>query len=370
MLWVNSFWSLSEVPHWLRHAAVGEDMLGFSDIIFPAFLFIVGASVPFAIENRLRKGDSLVKLLYHILIRSAALVILGIFTSNFGSYGAEATGIDRNHFALLMTLGVFMTWNAYPKSTGWKKHLFIALGMLGVVLLVYLAIIYRSKDGAHFELWGRWRILGLIGWTYLFCSLFYLIIRQRLWWHAGILALVVAGSILQTCGILPKILPIPFTILAFGVTGLVLSLLIVRYVFNRPSPRTFYILMAVIGVAMLGVGMLSHHFWIINKISATTTWFFYCCAIFFPLFGLLYWLADANGKADWFKWVLPAGTGALTCFMMEYIWDPIKNMIFNNPLLLPKFSVGTLGLLNSALYALLVILVVWLLSKIHIRLKL
>lgn len=40
MLWVNSFWSLSEVPHWLQHAARGEDMLGFSDVIFPAFLFI------------------------------------------------------------------------------------------------------------------------------------------------------------------------------------------------------------------------------------------------------------------------------------------------------------------------------------------
>ena len=48
MLWVNSFWSLSDVPHWLQHAARGEDMLGFSDTIFPAFLFIMGASVPLA----------------------------------------------------------------------------------------------------------------------------------------------------------------------------------------------------------------------------------------------------------------------------------------------------------------------------------
>ena len=43
MLWVNSFWSLSDVPHWLCHAEAGEDMLGFSDTIFPAFLFIMGA---------------------------------------------------------------------------------------------------------------------------------------------------------------------------------------------------------------------------------------------------------------------------------------------------------------------------------------
>ena len=57
MLWVNSFWSLSEVPHWLQHAARGEDMLGFSDTIFPAFLFIMGASVALAVAGRRAKGD-------------------------------------------------------------------------------------------------------------------------------------------------------------------------------------------------------------------------------------------------------------------------------------------------------------------------
>ena len=41
MLWVNSFWSLSEVPHWLRHAARDEDMLGLSETVFPALLFIL-----------------------------------------------------------------------------------------------------------------------------------------------------------------------------------------------------------------------------------------------------------------------------------------------------------------------------------------
>ena len=35
MIWVNDFWTLSNVPKWLMHATANEDYLGFSDIIFP-----------------------------------------------------------------------------------------------------------------------------------------------------------------------------------------------------------------------------------------------------------------------------------------------------------------------------------------------
>ncbi len=41
MIWVNDFWSLIDIPHWLQHMAAEDDALGFSDVIFPAFLFIV-----------------------------------------------------------------------------------------------------------------------------------------------------------------------------------------------------------------------------------------------------------------------------------------------------------------------------------------
>ncbi|MDR3058865.1 MAG: hypothetical protein LBU84_12090, partial [Prevotella sp.] len=38
MIFVNDLWSITGVPHWLEHAAADEDMLGFSDIVFPSFL--------------------------------------------------------------------------------------------------------------------------------------------------------------------------------------------------------------------------------------------------------------------------------------------------------------------------------------------
>ena len=52
MLWVNDFWTLKDIPKWLKHAGPEDDYLGFSDIIFPWFLFVMGMSIPFSIENR------------------------------------------------------------------------------------------------------------------------------------------------------------------------------------------------------------------------------------------------------------------------------------------------------------------------------
>lgn len=57
MIFVNDFWSVSGVPHWLEHAAASEDMLGFSDVVFPSFLFILGMSIPLAMESRMKKGE-------------------------------------------------------------------------------------------------------------------------------------------------------------------------------------------------------------------------------------------------------------------------------------------------------------------------
>jgi predicted acyltransferase len=57
MIFVNDLWTLSGVPDWLGHKDAHEDGMGLADVVFPAFLFIVGLSIPHAI-NPFEKGDS------------------------------------------------------------------------------------------------------------------------------------------------------------------------------------------------------------------------------------------------------------------------------------------------------------------------
>ena len=50
----------------------------FWDLIAPLFLFIVGLILPFAIQSRLRRGGSRKTILFHILRRTALLIVLGL----------------------------------------------------------------------------------------------------------------------------------------------------------------------------------------------------------------------------------------------------------------------------------------------------
>src|SRR6185436_15419171 len=79
MIFVNDLWSLNGIPAWLEHVERGVDGIGLADVVFPAFLFIVGLSLPYAINNRRQKGDTEFQLVTHALSRTIALLVMGVF---------------------------------------------------------------------------------------------------------------------------------------------------------------------------------------------------------------------------------------------------------------------------------------------------
>ena len=52
MIFVNDLWTLKGIPLWLEHTQANDDGMGLADSVFPAFLFIVGLSIPYAIAAR------------------------------------------------------------------------------------------------------------------------------------------------------------------------------------------------------------------------------------------------------------------------------------------------------------------------------
>ena len=58
---------------------------GFWDLIQPAFMFMAGCAIPYSYASRKAKGESTGKILFHVAIRSLALVLLGIFLSSSSS---------------------------------------------------------------------------------------------------------------------------------------------------------------------------------------------------------------------------------------------------------------------------------------------
>ena len=210
MLFVNDIPGLKNVPHWLMHAAADEDMLGFSDTIFPAFLFCMGMSVSFAIQNRYKKGDTTTQVIAHIFWRTVALIAMGLFSLNSG--GIEG-GLSHSWFTILMVIGFFLTWGVYPKAEGTKKALFTVMKVAGVVLLATL-VIYKDLNGKPFHT-SWWGILGLIGWTYAVCAGIYLFTRESLRKNAVAWFAVITLAVISHSGLIPeeygsRILLLPF----------------------------------------------------------------------------------------------------------------------------------------------------------------
>jgi heparan-alpha-glucosaminide N-acetyltransferase len=366
MIFVNDFWTLNGIPGWLEHAKATQDFLGFSDIIFPCFLFIVGMSVPYAIKNRLSKGDSRLKILYHIILRSIALLIMGFFTVNISDLNVQASGLTREWFEILMVVGFFLIWNIYPNAGNWRKYLFIGMKSAGVILLLVLAFVFKGGEtGSQTMTPQWWGILGLIGWTYLITAAIYLYSNKFPWALVGFWVLFTLLNIADHAQWLKTPIPGGGAFQGLSFAGIIASLLL-DYFKNNEKQRILPAVYAGVGLILLLAGWGLHSFFIISKVQATPTWVFICNAIAFGFLAVLFWIVDLKNKAHWFSIIKPAGTSTLTCYLIPYVYYNIAVYAFSLPVFL---KTGGIGLLKSAVYAFIIVAITFLLGKLKIKLK-
>ena len=369
MVFVNEFWKVFNVPHWLEHYATLEDGMGLSDIVFPMFLFAMGMSIPYALERRREKGFSTESTLGHILSRTFALLVMGAFICNQES--RPMTG-NRALWVLLMVVGFFLTWNQYGKDFKPAKWLKLS----GGILLAGLAICYRTPDGELFEgLW--WGILGQIGWMYLFCAITYLLCRERQWVIPIIWAVLYAvnlmsvpmrdGGLLIGNNILTDLVKAiqlgngHGAIMGLG--GLMLTLADWNLA-ERPSAQRIG-LGAAAAAVLLVLGMAVHTGWIVSKNLGTLPWCLFVTAISVALYTLLRFL-ERKGWTGWFRPLTPAGTATLTVYMIPYLFIALWVAVSPTP---APWLTGWVGVGKCVLMAAVYIGCAWGFTKAGIKLK-
>ena len=374
MIFVNDLWSLQDVPEWLLHSEAQADDMGFSDIIFPVFLFIVGLSIPFAVSNRIAKGDSLKTLLMHIGERTIALLVMGIYIVNYENISDELF-INKYIWEILMVLGFFLIWNSYPADPE-KRRFYQTLRLLGVQILVGLAAIYKGGDAAH-PAWMElhwYGILGLIGWSYLICAVAYVFCKNNLTAIVAVWVFLVLFNLADFAGMLGFLDGVrdyvwivgSGSMPAFTMAGVTASVIYMHYS-SRQKSNAFLIVLLVLGVICLAYGFGTRPFWGISKIRATPAWVGICSGISFISYAFLFWLADIQKVKNWAKLLKPAGTSTLTCYLIPYIWYAVITIAgISLPMIL---KTGVVGLLKSLAFSLIVILLTGLINRIGIKLK-
>jgi predicted acyltransferase len=375
MIFVNDLWSLKNIPGWLEHVKSGVDGIGLADVVFPAFLFIVGLSLPYAINNRRGKGDNDWQLMKHVLLRSLALLIMGVFLVNGETFNAEATGIAEVLWYPLCCLSFILIWNSYPAST--KKYFVWLARIAGIATLLTLSIIYRGGEGDDVRYFSPqwWGILGLIGWAYLVSGLITILSKNNF-------LIILAGwtffcvlSMIDKAGLIPRssiISFIPGAIRGGTLTGLtmggVLTSFIFQYFIIRKDNKGLTVVLLLFSALLIGLSIITRPYWGLSKLGATPAWLFLCSAFTILIFLAIYWTADVAGKTKWFNLIKPAGTATLLCYLIPYFAYAIRTALH---LQLPEaLRTGGTGLIKSFLFALLCTVITGILIRVGIRLKL
>lgn len=370
MIFVNELASIQNVPQWMKHMPADADAMTFVDLVFPAFLFIVGMSVPFAFNARLIKGDSPKVIWTHTLKRALALIIIGVYMVN-SEYGYDASKmiITPAFWGLLAYSMPIPIWNKYPKDFSVLLKNILQYG--GILVLIALYFLYvQEETGATGITPKWWGILGLIGWAYLISVIYYWLVSGRLWAMIAFLVVcVAANSANLTEGLaLPEWLRFitgHLTHASLVSAGIVISLLF----FDRKIENK--INWPVIGFIVLffAVGFFLRPYYGISKIHGTPSWTMLSAGICTVLFYFLYWLMEVKKQTKWSEFFMPAAANPLLIYILPgVIYYFCK--AFNIHIIPGYFREGVPGILWALVFSIIMLYVMKIFNRFKIQLHL
>ena len=376
MVFVNDLAGVSKIPAWMKHVPAEVDGMTFVDVVFPAFLFIVGMAIPFAVQNRLAKKQRPLVFWRHVLTRTIGLLVLGVYMVNAAEMNAAANLIPKSIWSVSLYVAAILVWNNYPKTEAkQRKMLYTGLRILGVLIFIALYFLYRK--GPEDQLIGMtpswWGILGLIGWAYLLSMIIYMISNKRLLPLIIVTAVILAFLlVLRSDSIaLPSILHwfkgqtghIAHTLITL--TGIICGL----FLMSREKEQQAKVKirnMLLLGVALLVLAYFTQPFGGISKIKATPSWALYSAASCCFVFPFIFWLVDLKGIKNWANFLKPAGENPL----LTYILPPIFYAIVGFAFFTGPLGIGFLGFIKAIVFSLFILWLAAGFTRDGIRLRL
>ncbi|NES20606.1 MAG: DUF5009 domain-containing protein [Symploca sp. SIO3E6] len=188
------------LPAWMYHAQLPPPTHTFNpnlpgltwvDLVFPLFLFSMGAAIPLALSRRLDQGWSQKKIILSILKRGFLLGSFAIFLQHIRPFTIHQSPNPQTwRLAMLGFVVLFLMFVRWPKfwNSRLKNSLTIAAWGLGIGLIYKLG----DPDGTGFSLEQSDIILVILTNIAVFSSIIWLFTRHYPWLRLGLLGLLLA----------------------------------------------------------------------------------------------------------------------------------------------------------------------------------
>jgi len=188
------------MPAWMYHAQLpppehnfnpGLPGLTWVDLVFPLFLFALGAAIPLAYNRRLENGENTRKLIWRTLERGFLLGSFAIFLQHIRPLTLNPVPDLWTWLqAVLGFLLLFLMYTRFPAEwKPWFCHVFRIGGWSAAI--IYL-ILVRFPDGSGCSLNRSDIILVVLTNAAVFGGIIWIFTRERLMVRLGIMAILVA----------------------------------------------------------------------------------------------------------------------------------------------------------------------------------
>ncbi len=340
------------VPDWLVHFSdrhpKGSGMT-FVDLVFPAFIFILGLSIPLALGSRLSQGEPIWKTVSHIVARTMSLLAVGILMVH-ETPSSDALGWSGPLWCTLMYLAAILAFcTVSPRRStaitakldwnGWRIFS-LCLRVVGLAALLCLALVFRgAKDQriltlAPLHVDTSWYgILGLIGWAYLVASTVHLVFRGRrtaiLGCMALLLCLFAAGrNHLFDHFWLNDLVGIGGTLgsqSAIAIGGLLIGSMLVAADMTDLKARAGFTGWFIAGCA--AAALLLSPVYGISKNSATPSWCLWACAVTATFWFLFHLICDVHPVKFVSRTLAPAGQNVLLAYLLSEMLPGLLDLL-------------------------------------------
>jgi predicted acyltransferase len=193
------------LPEWMYHAQVPPPKHIFNgalpgitwvDLVFPFFLFAMGAAIPLALQARLNAGDKLRRICATVFMRGMLLAFFAIYIKHIQPQVMSAAPTWQHYLLALVGFALlFPLFMRLPSHFSFKLRTLIRLfGWLGAIAVLFL---FSAKDGTAFSVSRSDIIILVLANVFVGAALVWLATRDRLDWRFGVLAFLLALRLSQ-----------------------------------------------------------------------------------------------------------------------------------------------------------------------------
>ncbi|MCL6495139.1 MAG: DUF5009 domain-containing protein [Ignavibacterium sp.] len=191
------------LPGWMYHAQLpppdhifnpNHPGITWVDLVFPFFLFSMGAAFPFALRKRIEQGASNFTIILQAIKRGFLLVVFALFLQHSKPY--SLSGNPESFHWLIGLFGffiLFLIFYRYPEKFN-SKLIFAVKILAGIIAIFFFSQLTYSK-GSGFLLSRSDIIILVLANVALFGSIIWLFTKDNLLFRLSFLAFLLAFRI-------------------------------------------------------------------------------------------------------------------------------------------------------------------------------